>query len=401
MKKKILMMCFMALVCLSARVSAANFAVPVYFHTTSTQNIPALFQAICDLNNNYRNANFANPIPVTFYVAGYRTNLTVGSQLQSGCVNVYLNQSPDAYVAQFDCIKLQGLSSFILTHEMGHWLGLLHPEVGTPGTVGCGNSSCSGMGDPDCCSDTPPGFSNNWMNQGGGAILTNCQRSKIIACLTARGIPTTGDLAALHLSHYYDLPLEKLTTGGVLTFDYANCNELPASVTLFIRTQCPAGSSQAYLTQTVTNIFAPFAVNIVRGIQSIQYIYNYNSTTLKNKRTRFYSIPKSPDYSCPPPPLGPPVGGRMSAIDPNVSDENIFSLDDLAPSISISVADGLNYKNSDYATAYIYDHAGRIISQTKLDEGTGKIDIADLPTGLYIFKALKANGEPAVLRFTK
>jgi hypothetical protein len=395
---------------------AANYVVPVYFHSIGGVSVNTLFQMVCDLNNNYRNANLPNPVPITFYLGKYdnlawsasmpnNTGQGIFPDLLPWGMNVYLGQSENKYRPNNsinDGITLVGPSSEVLTHEAGHWLGLLHREAAQTSVVGCGNSSCSTAGDPDCCADTPPPtvIVDNIMNSGGGTLLTNCQRGKIITCASSKGFTTSSvNYATLNVSHSYVMPLEKYTQTGVVSFEFAYCNTLPSSVTLKVRTGCKSNSPQAYMYYTINDLSTPFQINIVPGVQTIEFTYHYQGTSAVNKRlVDNPDIIKSPNYSCPPGPLFKMAGG---SADDDIDLGKRIMTGDAESNITIIAKDNIIYTNYGFKAAYVYDLSGRILSKADLADGFGEMNTSDLPAGLYIFKAIKANGEFKIIRFNK
>lgn len=377
MKRKILFLCLTLLVVTTCRSLAARVVVPVYFHCNGAiPSTVSIFQNICQLNYNYG----SNNVEISFYVGGInRDNHAFGTQMQFG-INVYTSQSTDAYVPQSDAIKMTGaFDPSVLTHEVGHYLSLFHPDAASLGGAGCGATSCGGS-DPDCCPDTQYPYTNNWMVQGfyGPGVFTPNQGTRAKSCAKSRGFDTTG---ALSISSIYIVPVETLTPAGQLTFEYdnSNCGMLPTSVRCIVRTQCPSGANEEYIAKNITNFSVPNSLNTGYGVQYVEYQYKYPFGAVHIKKVG-YGWAAPPYVLC-------SVGGT-SRLAPRPENH-----------ISIHTDKGLQYDNHGYQTAEVFDLSGRAVLKTRLEEGSGVIDISSLQSGMYLFKAVTAQGEPQIIKF--
>ncbi|WP_118976341.1 T9SS type A sorting domain-containing protein [Taibaiella koreensis] len=395
MKKKTFRL-LAGLIALTGSVATAqNAVVPLYFHgspaTMSTPNaIQVLYSTVCQINYNYRSNNVA----VSFFIAGIDdSNPAYGANAYAGGINIYNGQN-DNTSDGYSKIKAAGIDASVLTHEIGHCLSLLHPEGNNPP-----GSGCSGAGDPDCCSDTPPVINGNWMNQGnmGTGTFTACQASRVYSSCIGHGFSTSG---ALSFSSNYVVPVESLNPAtGLLGFRFDNgCPgaALPNYITCEIHTYCGNGADQSVINQTITNYSQPTYISNCWGIRYIIYKFAYNGGNMIHTKRVDYNYTNPNACACT---LTPP-GGESKPAAPG-SPDPLMTSDENKLYIHTDATQLFYHANNDYERMVIYDMAGRNLSSQQLTGKEGHIDISSLPHGIFLFKAIGHDGKIKVLKFQR
>lgn len=177
------------------------------------------------------------------YVIGFATFPWAADQVDNGIV------IRADYVGNIG-IANRGYAGRSLTHEVGHWLGLLHPFQGS-----CGNTNCSRSGDRIC--DTPPvsqasygcPLNNNTCSNDSPDELDQIENFMDYANGSCANMFTKGQVAVMHstLNNYRTLIHSTSPNGGNLSYTGVNTNPTCAPVADFHtetrNTKICAGSS--------------------------------------------------------------------------------------------------------------------------------------------------------------
>lgn len=387
-----------------------NWVIPIAFHGPNSTNVSSnLYSFVCQLNANFAaivNAPYAaTGVKITFYVHTIDlSNPPLGGNfVHDGAINVYhySGLNGDGYDPNNDWIKLgafDGSSTYaaVLTHEVGHYLGLLHPEGNNMSAAGCNFGGCSSStGDADCCPHTPPAInSGNWMNQGNyTGFFTDDQATRMYAnCVCRWGAQPPANNALNYNSNYY-VPAPVLTPTGSLYFYHGACGVAPTSIVLEIRTGCSSGSNEAWSTITLPASALDLMTNITltHGISYINYHFWYNSYEFV-RRINY-------NYNAYPYDAGCTIGNPNSRL---INGTELVAGTNSESAVNIFVEGSfLKYTNSGFEHVEVYDMAGRVAFTGNLPEGTGALDISSFASGIYVFKASSLKGEVKVLKFNK
>lgn len=345
-------------------------------------------------DNNYH-ATGRTPTGFQFYLKSNKSYSTPGANQIFGSINVY-ESSIDQYTSG-NYIELS--SSYALLHEIGHMFDLLHPhpDDASLATAGCGNNGPS-SGDVDNCPDTYYGTDpqywgsndyNNYMNPGfdgfrTDGVFSEDQIDRMLNCglnYTAYAAPSySSPPVYLRLDDFFFL-VEPYGVDAKIIF---YCNPNVSTVSFHIETFGP-GSNPVFTYYNVpTN--QPFVVDASEGIK---YIYRYSNKT--NQKEMFYAMRQDVNgFPSPIPPEeepgeDPPSDGRKGATITNDTRCYMASSEDL-----------MILNNNSYENLIIYSTSGQIIYKISLTKRNQRINIGNVPNGLFFCKLIGSTGEKII-----
>lgn len=292
-----------------------RYAIPVFFHGTATLSTQACYDLVDELNANFLNTDAqlgGAGRRIVFYVGDIdATGPSCGGNYSVGGMNVYIGLcggTDGSFTGGY--IKLGGYDASVLTHEMGHALGLQHP-VGP-----CVNSNwnhplntndpiklagCYGPGtglNGDCMTDTDPAIG-NWMNQAtfGPSVFTYCQYIWMLETVKKR--VTSPTLTDKYRWMIFPTPENGNYNHGILsTPTAANNLEVPVPVVDWnyspylqasIKFRRPGDHSKHYQANYVTVTVASMCPSGSTPVPNTGYVV---STTLTANMAETIYIPK-------------------------------------------------------------------------------------------------------------
>ncbi|MFN4248018.1 MAG: zinc-dependent metalloprotease [Flavipsychrobacter sp.] len=397
----------LACLVLSLVANAAISEVGIVFHEFGqSKSDQFYYELVCAINKIYNEP--PNDMEVYFFLQDIkRNNGIAGDPIEpvavstspkvGGAINVYYVNHKDNYSGgggryknDLDAVFVCWPADVITAHEIGHFLGLQHPEGGgaLPLFTAC---MCSGGSDLDCVYDTPNVWCGNIMNQGSSSFytLTPGQKDRLKNCLhNGRGFPWLSSSIGAFATHYSNvLLIPRLTQpqdGSIGSLEFSMpFNSTPQSLCVFnqpiaidmiVTTQCPDGTNKHQYTYNLTAFTGSIPVNLKWGIKEIKYVYHY-ANGASREVTYPYNIAKFAWMG------GDCAEQKFTSIFNVASNQNTFKVLNNISNSQIII------KNNGYKQMLVTDLSGRTILQTDITNGDNTIDISNLQPGNYIIKA--------------
>lgn len=402
----------------ATKTFATKSEIGIVFHTFSNSlSDQHFYELVCKINEIYNQP--PNDAEVYFYLDDVlRSKLAIGtapfearaiasSPKVTNRIDIYYGASfaggnPAAYNGTYDAIFVDWADEVILSHEIGHFLGLQHPEPGANGALPAPpQCSCLSTGDNDCVGDTPNGWCNNIMNQGSWSyyIFTTGQITRLKDCThNGRYFPLLPSSLGGFVSHYRNaLLLPRITVpddgdNGILEFSIpfnstpqSLCQwNQPISIQMIVTTACPEGTNKHQYTYTLTAFTGSIPVDLKWGITQIDYIYTYPDGSSR-KKTVMYQIPKG---------SGDCSSQKLTNIIGTPKNNCSFQVINNVGSANFTI------RNTGYKKISVVDMTGRVLLDVDIKDGDNNIDISALQSGNYIIRGFSDNNV-ATQRFSK
>ncbi len=435
--------------------------IPVFFHGSANLSVQACYDMVDEVNNNF----IASSVGFSVYVAEVDPSSpacpsasapSTSTNSRPYGLNVYIGLCASSsgasdvgsdYYSPSGYISLSTYNGSVLTHEIGHALGLPHPSGScvNPNWNDPRNSNdplrlanCYD-GSADCIAGTDPNV-NNWMNPGTFApsVFTYCQHARMVEFMKSRvalssaldrqrwlNLPTSDNGSYVHgglstVASTYETPVP------VLDLNYMNPYYCSASlkfirpaghtthtqanyVTVSYATRCPNGSlptGYSFSTTLTTSLAETLFIPKNYGIVYLDYTFKTSATA-----TTGWTIRQYVDYNYTAPPAGSSYygascagcsvpnggGGGTSKAAPSPWDENTRK-----NSLETYVrGDQIVCSNTGFTGYLAYNMLGQKMAEGSLVNGENTVSLANLPAGAYVVSFYDATGNRKTVLFTK